>query len=644
VFFFVSTIMSAALKTTPAAIFGWLSIVAAAVLVYWPGLSGGFAFDDYHVIVNNEHLGALNHGVSGALDAAFSTATGPLKRPLSLLTFALNHAVDGLVPLGFKVTNLALHCLNAGLLLFLLRAILGRLSGIRAGDAGRLAWLIALLWAVHPINLTSVLYVVQRMTLLASTFMLLGMWVYFRIRVRQTSGRDVTVATWLALMLCWVLGLAAKETAVLLPFFLLTIELSAFGFAGLPPVRAAWRGIAGGLILVSLGVAYMNANTLFPAYFGREFTAAERLLTESRVLMLYLQMILTPDLSLFALFHDDVPLSKSLLDPISTLPSVCVVLVAVGCTFARRPLWLAFGCAWFISGHLLESSLVPLELVHEHRNYLASVGPLSALVIGAQLILKRVPDARLRYLPMALFIVCVAIVTALRAVDWDDPWRQMSVDIRHHPESARSWYEYGRLSFERGAELGDATLQQTGVDALERSATLDRIPFMALAALLKLRVNANDQTGTQVMLDRLKAHPRSRVRVEAFRQLVECQAYSSCRKAPGPVLALAEITLTGAELYPDYRRRTLEWLAIYYLAVLGDAEAGLTILAELVAHNPTDLNLSIRLAEAYSDNGGRALAIKLGEALLNDQPWHFELTNRPHFGRLRRLLAGPTEL
>lgn len=636
--FFVCELTCVHCPTGSALLGGWLAIVILTVLVYWPGLGGGFAFDDYHVIVNNGAISAFKYESGAILDAAFSTATGPLKRPLALLSFALNHAVGGFEPFGYKITNLALHCCNAGLLLLLLRRVLPRLSGEPARRVAILAWLSALIWAVHPINSTAVLYIVQRMTLLASTFMLAGLLTYCAMRARQLQTRRVGWSLWVVLAGCWILGLASKETAVLLPIFVLVVEVAAFRFEGLPQVSVRARRLIGWAVGALAVVAVIKAETVFPGYAGREFSAGQRLLSEARVLVLYLHMLLVPDLSLFALFHDDIPLSSSLFEPWSTLPSVALVVVGIGIAVAGRPLWLAFAVGWFFAGHLLESTLVPLELAHEHRNYLASAGALAGLVLGLQTFANRLLGQRLRYLPVMIFIICVSTVTALRARDWSDPWSQMAIDLRHHPDSPRTLYEYGRLSVERAARHNDVAVHRRGVAAIERSAALSGNAFLALGALLKLAINDNDVERVEMLSRTVAEHASNKVRVEVLQQLINCQAFSACRNDPAPVLRLAGVLLADPALRRSHRRRALEWLAIYYLRVLADTDTGLSILRELAAEDGDRTQLQLRLAEALAANGQGRAAIVLARDISANQPWHFAISKRHLYGRLRRVL------
>ena len=177
-------------KLQAAALLATLALVA---LAYLPGLRGPFVFDDYPNILNNPPVALTELTPQALRAAALSNTSGPLGRPLAALSFALDHyRAGGFYPLAFKLTNLAIHLLNV----LLVYALAGRLARrLGAGEmAPAVALFCALLWGLHPLQLTSVLYVVQRMTSLAATFTLAAMLCWLQARERwagRAAPRDV---------------------------------------------------------------------------------------------------------------------------------------------------------------------------------------------------------------------------------------------------------------------------------------------------------------------------------------------------------------------------------------------------------------------------------------------------------------------
>src|SRR5690242_2440402 len=220
---------------------GWPALFGAlllAVLVYAPGLSGGWLFDDYPNIVDNRGVQPTTASVATLAKAALSSPSSEFKRPLASLTFAANYLAGGLDPWGWKLVNLGIHLLN-GLLMFLLARRL--LSGSDGREARRrTGWpaaLIAAGWLLLPINLTGVLYVVQRMESLANVFVLAGLLGYVAGRQRMLAGHRGLLLCTASLVVPTALGLLAKETAVMLPLYAALTEWLVFRFQ--PPALAA---------------------------------------------------------------------------------------------------------------------------------------------------------------------------------------------------------------------------------------------------------------------------------------------------------------------------------------------------------------------------------------------------------------------
>ena len=219
------------------------------VLAYLPGLHGPFAFDDVTSILQNRALAIHSLAWDQLAQAMLSSDTGPLRRPLSMLTFALNIYFNGLDPSAFKITNLVIHLLNGVLVFALLRKIArywldkGILESSIA--ASWLPLLCASAWLLHPLNLTSVLYVVQRETSLCSLFILAGCVCYVHARLRMQAGKSGWWWLYIGTLVTGLLAILSKETGLLLPVYLLVIELSVFQFDGganwVPERRVVYR-------------------------------------------------------------------------------------------------------------------------------------------------------------------------------------------------------------------------------------------------------------------------------------------------------------------------------------------------------------------------------------------------------------------
>lgn len=454
--------------------------LALSALIYLPGISGPYTFDDYPNLLNNSYVQIKSLDTDSLYHAAYSLAAGPLKRPVSMLSFALNHYFAGSfdVSTPYKLTNLIIHIINGLLIFWLTRLIFQRLSLINHGNTLQsvisnrtsvwVAAAVALLWLVHPIQLTSVLYVVQRMTALSALFVLLGLIFYLKGRTRMVSGKHG--GSWLILIGlfgCGTLGALSKENAVLLPVFMFVLELVLF--AGERP-WAAWHRLSPktkrmlSLGTVSLGLITLMAIIYYalPNYASRDFTMTERLLTESRTLFFYLSLILVPRINKFGLFHDDIEISTSLTAPWTTLPSVIGIigLLALAVLVLRKQPLLALGILWFFASHLLESTVIALEIAHEHRNYLATFGVFLAVTHLIDNTSLRLGHKKLWWI-VPVMAIAFAGTTYFRATQWSNSVSLFSFEVFHNPESSSAQAGLGmRLAMHGHYDQGIAALRR----------------------------------------------------------------------------------------------------------------------------------------------------------------------------------------
>lgn len=432
------------------------SAFALAFLIYLPGLQGPFVFDDYVNIVQNASLALPDLSWHALMDAAFSLSAGPLMRPVSMLSFALNRYFFGIEPYSFKLVNLLIHLVNGALMFALLRQILTAYRRLHAPKLTQsLDWLALVtgtLWLVHPLNLTAVLYVVQRETALSALFVLAGVNLYTWVRLRQLNGQGAHWSLFPGTVLFGALAVLSKESGALMPCYMLAVEVAVFRFRCVNR-RAIW--ILVGFYLLFLILPLIAAaiwifglgHTGVLSYATRDFTLPERLLTESRVVWLYIFWTLLPRISSLSLYHDDIPLSHDFLHPWTTLPAGLglLALIALAITVRRRYPLVTFGIAWFFVGQLMESTIFPLQIAFEHRNYLADVGLLLAAMSLIFPLYREAPLLKLRYAFCALLVISFAGVTLQRAWDWRNPLTFAESEAYYHPDSPYATYELGQV-------------------------------------------------------------------------------------------------------------------------------------------------------------------------------------------------------
>jgi hypothetical protein len=458
-----------------------VSVILAllAGLAFVPGLPGSFILDDIRNIVENTGLHLRSLQPAAVLEATYSPQPGSTTRFVPMLTFALDHfRGGGLDPGTFKATNFAIHALTTAALAWFFRELL-LVAGVARSRSHWAALALALAWAVHPLQVSSVLYIVQRMQTLATLFIVLALWAYLRARVAQIEDRSGR-AGWALTGLLWALAVGCKEDAALLPAYLLALELTLLRFRAADPgvARVLQRGY---LTATLLGLAtfvflVVPHSWSWDAHAGRDFSSIERLLSQGRVLCLYLWQMLVPVPAQMPFFYDWLAPSRGLLTPWTTLPALMLLAALLASAWRlrhRRPLF-AFGVLVFFAGHFVTSNVIPLELAFEHRNHLPligivlAVGDLLALAAG-RLRLPALPAA----MACAASLLALAGATLVRADAWSSGVSLAQASTRLAPTSVRAWnflcvewYEAGG-----GTKAGNPYLDRA-IPACEQAAEL----------------------------------------------------------------------------------------------------------------------------------------------------------------------------
>lgn len=424
-------------------------------MIYIPGLGGTFHFDDF---ANLPILGAMGPIDNWAAFWRYITAghADPTGRPIALLTFLLDARDWPAEPYPFLRTNVLLHMLN-GVLLAILLAVTGRaISGTSAPSRGRVhmaAVLSASFWILHPLFVSTTLYIVQREAMLPATFCLLGLILWLRGRQHLGNGHSARGLVLIALGLggCTLLATLSKANGALLPALALVIELVLLKrLAPLQAPRAYQRAM---LVFGWLPTVLVLAYLLQVGWSGmtegisdiRPWTLGQRLMTEPRVLAGYLGQLWLPRPYSAGLFNDQTVASTSLLYPATTLPSILGIaaLILGAWVFRRRFPLAAVAVLFYFVGHLVESTTIALELQFEHRNYLPAMlmfWPLAAWLCGYRVTDGNNPGshARLKATLAVVLLAGLACMTFARASLWGDHQSQALLWATINPESARA--------------------------------------------------------------------------------------------------------------------------------------------------------------------------------------------------------------
>ncbi len=653
-------------------------LLAGTWVVYHPGLSGGFLFDDY---ANLPAIGATGPVDNGATLARYLTSgtADPTGRPLTLASFLIDARDWPADPRAFKITNVLLHLLNGALLYAVLLRLggmlypspLGRGAGVRVrhrenppfkgspigtdasssvaaretepspalrapspGGRGKerhfgpqnYAAFAALFgagaWLLHPLFVSTTLYIVQREAMLPATFVLLGILGWIAARNALANGNTCRGVAVMALAAggCTLLAVLSKGNGALLPLLLLLIEWIVLAPAQTMPTmhlaRARKTAVIILLILPTLALlGWLLAQIPSSLRFAdslRDWSVPQRLLSEARALTEYLALLWLPRAYSRGLFTDGFTASTGLLHPWTTLPCALLLLALIAGAFAlrRKHPALALAVLFYFAGLLIESTWLPLELYYEHRNYLPAMlmfWPLGLFLFA--------PGNRvaLRAAAAVAILALLGTLTFFRASLWGDAYAQALVWAAHNPESARAQADAAQFEVAHGhpdlaarrlqaeipkhpgdiqlpvnligaeCEMGGARASTLSAvdDALEHSRAGAQLAFHWFDRALNLYAQHGcpgiDATSLQAMLDAARRNPGWRKvpgrqqdldHMQGMLDLTRGDPQSALRafdralvQEPTPDAALAQSAMLGARGYPELGLRHLGFYA-----------------------------------------------------------------------------------
>jgi tetratricopeptide (TPR) repeat protein len=424
---------------------GLAALLALAWLVYYPGLAGSFLFDDYVNLKTLGIMGPIQDWPSLARYVASGGSTDPIGRPLSMLTFLIDAQNWPADAWSFKRTNVLLHLLN-GVLLCWLMLELGTRRELDPAHARRAALLGTAMWLLHPLFVSTTLYVVQREAMLPATFAFAGLLAWCKGRQRLDDGRTRSASLLMAggSLVGTLLSSLCKANGALLPLLIAAAEVTVLrkdaDASGKVPRHRLLYAITLWLPLLVLaaGLIALVPRAIRIAAEARPWTVGQRLLSEPRVLVDYLRLLWIPRSNSFDLFNDQISASTGWLDPWTTLPSIVFIvgMAAFGWLFRKRYPEIAFAILFYLGGQVIESTFLPLELAFEHRNYL----PAAFMFWPAAIWLSK-SDTSFHTIRRAIAVVSIIVLAGLtwtKSQVWGDPRMQGLVWAKINPDSPRA--------------------------------------------------------------------------------------------------------------------------------------------------------------------------------------------------------------
>jgi cytochrome c-type biogenesis protein CcmH/NrfG len=464
-------------------------LVVCICFIYTNSIKGPFVFDDIASIQDNPHIRLTKLTLDGIIRPGFESPCS--RRPLANISFALNYYFNNYNVAGYHIVNILIHITTGIILFYFIKVTFGLLNFqnpqlkvkkntlsdkrncvthntinssssisqhyIRptSADLVFISFFTTLIWLVHPIQTQTVSYIVQRMNGMAAMFYILSLLLYVKARLANTKKRKK--ALFLGCIFSGLLSLASKEIAATLPFFIFLYEWYFFQEVSLKWLKRNSIYLLCILIfIILLALFFLDSHPIKivqSTYNTRDFTLWQRVLTEFRVVIYYISLIIFPHPMRLNLLHD-FPISRSFIDPISTL--VCFItiigLIVMAIWLAKRERLLSFCMLWFLGNLVIESSVIGLEIIFEHRNYLPSMFFILILVASVYRFINS------KWIG-GILLCAVAIIfsgwTYQRNMVWSDDVKLWKDCATKSPQKYRQHYSLGVVLARKG-NLDDA--------------------------------------------------------------------------------------------------------------------------------------------------------------------------------------------
>jgi tetratricopeptide (TPR) repeat protein len=448
-----------------------VAIFVIVLAIYSNTFHAAWQFDDEINILANKplHLNELNW--SNIKKTFFASLDGSEKiyRPIACLSLALNYFFGKDNVFGYHMVNVSIHLVaSVFLFLFLCQTLnLPHLKARYGPDSYFIALLASVLWAINPVQTQAVTYIVQRMASMAGMFYIISM--YFYLKGRTSEHRVLQSLYFFLCFFAAALAFGSKENAAMLPISIFFFDL--FIIQGLSKESIKSNSVVFLVLLliplilalILMGPSLFSGEDLFSGYGQREFTFGERLLTEPRVILFYISLLLYPMPGRLCINHD-ITISHSLIDPATTIVSILVILGILYLSVLKSRQWpfISYCIIFFFINHLIESSVFPLELVFEHRNYIPSMlffAPVAILLLKALQLLSKKTSMRV-IIPIFIILVLVGQghSTFVRNVIWKTEESLWMDAVDKNPKLPRPYHNLAKYYGDVGNREKEMTL------------------------------------------------------------------------------------------------------------------------------------------------------------------------------------------
>jgi len=454
------------------------------VIIYSNSIKGPFVFDDTINIRDNPKIRLTKLTFNGIIRAGFES---PCRhRPVANISFALNYYINRYDVACYHLVNIMMHITTGMILFYFFKTTLGLLSVhnlnplfeknaspnkrnllihksikssklmsqgfIDSTSNGILfiSYFSAFIWLVHPVQTQTVSYIVQRMNCMAAMFYILSLLLY--VKARLANFKEKKLAFYFGCILSGILSLGSKEIAATLPFFIFLYEWYFFQKLSRKWLkRNAIYFLLLSVMIVFAALFYLGSHPIkgiLSGYSHREFTLWQRVLTEFRVVNYYISLIIFPHPMRLNLLHD-FPISHSFINPITTLLSFIAIsgMIVAAIWLAKRERLLSFSLLWFMGNLVIESSVLGLEIIFEHRVYLPSMFFILMLV---SLVYRFANSKWIGYFLLCAVVIVFSVWTYQRNIVWSDDVSLWEDSVAKSPHKSRQHYNLGVVLASKG--------------------------------------------------------------------------------------------------------------------------------------------------------------------------------------------------
>ncbi len=360
-------------------LFAIATVFLIVLSVYSNTFHSSWHLDDSQNILGRKEI-HLKNLQWAEIKKSFFKENRRLYRPVACFSFAINYYLGKKDVFGYHLVNISIHILASIFLFAFIYNILNLplLKAKYGPNSYFISLMAAVLWAINPVQTQAVTYIVQRMASMAGMFCIMAM--YFYLKGRTSRDISFKVFHYSIFSVSAILAFGSKENAAMLPISILLFDLFLVqGLTRKNVIKNLYMLLV--LIVIPLfialmfkGPSFLHPNNLISGYQGRPFTLPERLLTEPRIIIFYISLLLYPMPGRLSIAHN-ISVSHSLFDPITTILSILIIPAIIGFAVLKARKWplISYCILFFFLNHLIESTIFPLELVFEHRNYLPSM-------------------------------------------------------------------------------------------------------------------------------------------------------------------------------------------------------------------------------------------------------------------------------